>query len=505
MKSQEVSVDEVRRSVEFVSLENPADAIASATGTNIPPSRIPTEGFSIAYDSESRPSCFGSTIAEIAFVLITTFAIGQYAILEGILMVLSAQIQEGLHMTSAEVTWLLAGMALTSGAFLLFFGRVADLFGRRNLLIWSMGIYTVLMLVTGFSQSAIMIEIILAVVGISCAAVVPPAIGKLGAIYERPSRRKNRAFACFSAGNPVGFVVGAFMGGVVTQISSWRTSFWAIAVLYGALTAVAWFVTPKDAEQSLGGFNRATLAQMDWLGAFLAIVGIALFTAAFTIGPEGRRQQWDTPHVITMLIVGVLAMCAFLYWQSKFKDPLMPLHVWKDRNFSLLVASLCLGYYGFVGNFFWMTLGWQRAYVDSPLTVALKTLPGALGGIIMNVIAAILMHRVSNKVLFMVAAGANVAASILLSASSKSISFWALAFPWQLLSVAGGDITFCVTSVVSSLSVCPKFISNTPLVHYVITPCKSAVSSRRDLSDMYKVDYHYWPWYFDDCFYLVWW
>lgn len=79
--------------------------------------------------------------------------------------------------------------------------------------------------------------------------------------------------------------------------------------------------------------------------------------------------------------------------------------------------------------------------------MAVKTLPGALGGIIMNVIAAMLMHRVSNKLLFMIASAANVAASVLLSVSSKSISYWALAFPWQLLAVTGGDITFCVTSV----------------------------------------------------------
>lgn len=310
----------------------------------------------IAYDHEARPGCFSNTTAEISFVLITTFAIGQYAILEGVLMTMSARIQKGLDMNAAEVTWLLAGMALTSGAFLVFFGRVADLFGRRKLLILSMAVYTALMLLTGFSQDAVMIEIVLALVGISCAAVVPPAIGKLGAIYERPSRRKNAAFACFSAGNPVGFVVGAFLGGVITQISSWRTTFWAIAVLYGMLTVIAWFVTPLDSEQRLGGFNRQTFGQMDWLGAFLAVAGIALFTAAFTIGPEGRRG-WATPYIIVMLVIGVIAMAAFVFWQSKFKAPLMPLYVWKDKNFSLLTASLCLGYYGFVGNFFWMTLG----------------------------------------------------------------------------------------------------------------------------------------------------
>ena len=289
----------------------------------------------------SRPQCFPNFLSECLFVLTTTFAIGQNGVLTGALIVMTASIQKGLNMSSAEVTWLVAGMSLTSGAFLLFFGRVADLFGRRPVLIYSMAAFTICMLITGFSQTAIMAEIFLALSGVACAAVVPPAIGKLGAIYEKPSRRKNRAFACFSAGNPVGFVIGAVSAGIVTKISSWRASFWVIAVIYGFFTIAAWFTTPKDAEQSLGGLNVETLKQMDWIGAVLAVTGIALFTAAFTLAPDAEHG-WATGYVIAMLIIGVLLISIFLYWQSIFKYPLMPLRVWRDRNFSLLVFSLCL-------------------------------------------------------------------------------------------------------------------------------------------------------------------
>lgn len=400
----------------------------------------------------SMPSCFENVLQECLFVVTTTFAVGMSSIMTGMLVVMTSRIQEGLNMDSSEVTWVIAGFSLTSGAFLLFFGRVADLFGRRSLLISSMAFYTILMLITGFSQNAIMAEIFLALAGITCASVVPPAIGKLGAIYEQPSRRKNRAFACFSAGNPVGFVLGAFIGGVVTDISSWRVPFWVVAVIYACFTTAAWFTTPKDAEQRLGGLDLNTMKQMDWLGAFLAVSGIGLFIAAFTLAPDAHHG-WSTPYVVVMLVVGVLLMSVFLYWQSIFKHPLMPLRVWRDRNFALLITILCLGYYGFAGNFFWLTLGWQRAYNDSPLIVAVKMLPAAIGGMIVNVIAALLMHRVSNKLLSIIAAACTVTSSALLSASSKSISYWALYFPSQLFAVIGGDISFCVTNlyVMSSL------------------------------------------------------
>lgn len=398
----------------------------------------------------SRPKCFPNLLSECLFVVTTAFAIGMNGMLNGALITMTVAIQEDLNMNSSEVTWLVAGMGLTSGAALLFFGRVADLFGRRPLLIYSMAAFTVCMLITGFSQNAMMAEVFLALSGIACASVVPPAIGKLGAIYEKPSRRKNRAFACFSAGNPVGFVLGAIAAGIVTKIASWRASFWAMAVIYGFFTVAAWFTTPQDSEQSLGGLNWHTLKQMDWLGAVLALAGIGMFTAAFTIAPDSSNG-WKTGYVLAMLILGAFLMGVFLYWQSVFKYPLMPLHVWKDKNFSLLVLILSLALYGFSGNFFWQTLAYQRVFHDSSLEVAVKLLPAAVGGILVNVLAALIMHRVSNKILTIGAAFSAAVSSGLLSATSKEISWWALFFPAQLLAVLAIDLLFCVTNMVRSL------------------------------------------------------
>lgn len=399
----------------------------------------------------SRPRCFPNLLSECLFVVTTAFAIGMNGMLNGALITMTVAIQEDLNMNSSEVTWLIAGMGLTSGAALLFFGRVADLFGRRPLLIYSMAAFTICMLITGFSKNALMAEVFLALSGIACASVVPPAIGKLGAIYEKPSRRKNRAFACFSAGNPVGFVLGAIASGLLTKIS-WRASFWGLAVIYGFFTVAAWFTTPQDTEQTLGGLNWETMKQMDWIGAILALAGIGLFTAAFTLAPEAN-EGWKTGYVLAMLIIGFFLMAVFLYWQSVFKYPLMPLHVWRDRNFSLLVLILSLTLYGFSGNFFWQTLAYQRVFHDSSLEVAVKLLPAALGGMLVNLLAALIMHRISNKLLFIMAALSAVVSNALLSATSKTISWWALFFPSQLFAVLSIDIMFCVTNmyVMSSL------------------------------------------------------
>lgn len=115
---------------------------------------------------------------------------------------------------------------MSSGAFLLFFAKVADTFGRRPLLIFSMGAFAISSLITGFATNAMYLDVFGGLLGLWSAAAVPPAVGILGAAYEKPSSRKNKAFACFSAGNPVGFVFGCLLSGAAADLFNWRASFY---------------------------------------------------------------------------------------------------------------------------------------------------------------------------------------------------------------------------------------------------------------------------------------
>lgn len=394
----------------------------------------------------SMPPCFTNLLQECLFVLTTTFAIGQSSIFVGSAICITSYIGDDLNMTASEVVWISAGQTLSAGCFLLFFGRVADLFGRRIMFLLSMGCFSACMLIMGFATNAFYMDIFCGLSGICSAAAVPPAIGKLGAVYEKPSRRKNRAFACFSAGNPIGFALGAFIAGVCYHVASWRVVFWVMSVIYAFFTVAAYFTVPEDTEQKKGGFNIETFKQFDFLGAFLAIAGIALFTASLTLAanaPEG----WRTPYVIALLLVGLALILGFIYWQSIFEYPLMPLSVWKDRNFTLLVTTLCLGFYGFSANGFWITLFWQRVEHTSPLEVAVRLIPMMVVGLFINIVAAMIMHRVSNKLLMIIGAVSLVICDILFSVANKHSSYWAFAFPALCMSVIGADFEFTVTNM----------------------------------------------------------
>ncbi|KEF61443.1 uncharacterized protein A1O9_03009 [Exophiala aquamarina CBS 119918] len=444
--ASEVTVQQPATDLDVNAQNVELSVVESSSSIGVPLERIDTN------PNGSRPACFSSLLQEVLFVLTTTVAVGQSSIFTGALLCMTSFIGRDLNMTAAEVTWLSAAQTLSAGTFLLFFGRVADLFGRRILFLVSIGFFSICLLVAGFATNAVYMDVFCGLAGLSSAASVPPAIGKLGAVYEKPSRRKNRAFACFSAGNPVGFVLGAFIAGVTMEVSTWRTAFWAMSVMYAFFFVAAWWTTPPDTEQQLGGFNVATFVKFDVLGALLAVVGVAMFTAALTMGGD-TTGGWGSSYVIALLVVGVVLSVGFVYWQSVFRYPLMPLAVWRDRNFSLVVIVLSLGFYGFSGNMFWASLAWQRTEGVSPLMVAVRLLPSGIGGILVNVLAALIMHRVSNKSIMLVGAAAHVVSCALYSATSRSISYWALFFPAQLFAVLSQDLEFTVTNmyVMSSL------------------------------------------------------
>jgi MFS family permease len=142
-----------------------------------------------------------------------------------------------------------------------------------------MFLFSVVCLGAGFSKSGLTLDILNGILGIFSASAVPPAQGMLGVVYQRPSRRKNRVFGCFSAGNPLGYVFGTIFSGLATQIFNWRASFWLLAIVYLVVTVVAMFTVPNDSTGKVS-INEETLKRLDLPGTAMTILGIGMFCAA---------------------------------------------------------------------------------------------------------------------------------------------------------------------------------------------------------------------------------
>ncbi|KEY74196.1 hypothetical protein S7711_00355 [Stachybotrys chartarum IBT 7711] len=433
-------------------------------------------GSSKASTFGERPSCFRNSLQEVSFVFIATVAMATNTFLTGSTVVITAAVGADLNMSQSQISWIAAAATalarisyvpgqqrgqlprgltdafpldrLTAGAFQLALGQLSDLLGRKIMLLSGFGAFSAGCLIVAFAQNAYWVNILCGVLGLASAMVVPPAIGILGAAYAVPSRRKNIAFACFSSGNPLGFALGSITSGVATRIFDWRAGFILLAIIWAVLCVLSYWVVPSveayDPASTLSSRLGILVRTFDLVGMLTTVLGVGLLTTALTLGPA---DGWRSAHVIAMMIIGFLLLVAFVYWESYWPHPLMPLHVWRDRTFSLLIVIAVLGVMAFMSSNFWLSLLLQEVRHMDALEVAVQLLPQVIAGILWNVVAASTLHRIPNSILMAVGALAYVVGSVLLAVQDAHSSYWAFAFPSLVITVIGADFHFNVANV----------------------------------------------------------
>lgn len=130
--------------------------------------------------------------------------------------------------------------------------------------------------------------------------------------------------------------------------------------------------------------------------------------------------------------------------------------IWKDRNFTLVLSILMLGFIGFTPGAFFIALYFQTVWRMSALQVAVHVLPMAINGIIVNCFAGWALNRVSNKVLMGVGASAYAVACLLFACNRASSSYWSFCFPGLVLIVVGADLEFNVANMYVMSSMPPS-------------------------------------------------
>jgi len=178
-------------------------------------------------------------------------------------------------LSQGETAWISTAISLSSGSFLLLGGRLADLYGRKLILIISFLISAVWSIVAGFSHNRYLFLVARGFQGLAAAGAIPAGLGILGSNYG-PGKRKNKVFAAFSAANPVGAAFGLVIGGVLTSYVTWRWMMWIFGIFQVIVTITSVFMIPKDVK------NPGPPERIDLLGAFFATAGLILFCFALT-------------------------------------------------------------------------------------------------------------------------------------------------------------------------------------------------------------------------------
>ncbi|KAI2469474.1 MFS general substrate transporter [Annulohypoxylon bovei var. microspora] len=442
----------------------------------------------------TRPECLKGAFEECIFVALIAFAAATPVFLQRSVVVVAGSISGALEMTPAQIAWATASSGLTTGAFLLPFGYIADtchFLPRKILLILSLVAFCLLVSMTSISPNGIVLDVISGLTGIACAANIPIAVGILSLVYPKPSRRKNLVFSSFLMGTPTATIVGGLGSGALTLQFSWKAPFIALAIFYSVICGLAYIFVPNVPEpptpQERNEVHiitepeafpmlsietpkrKSPFLEFDWLGLFLLVTGLLLFTVALTIGPQGP-EPWKTPTVILLLTLGVLSLGCFLLWEKVTRTPMIPPSIWENLTVTLVIISTLGAAMSYYSQLFWVSLFMQELEGLKPFDVAVRLLPQALVGLFLSPLVGLIMHKVPGTVLLGMAAGALVTSNVLLVFLHQGSNYLIWIFPSVMLSTIGMDWTMNVGSL--------YILSSLPLKHHSIGASVLQTTSR---------------------------
>ncbi|WUT33000.1 MFS transporter [Streptomyces sp. NBC_00691] len=274
-------------------------------------------------------------------------------------------IGQGLGFSLGGLQWIATAFALAAAGFTLLFGRVADLVGRRRLFLGGMALLGVSSLVGGLATGPEMLMAARVAQGLATAAVTPAGLSLLTASFpEGPLRA--RALGLNGALMSAGFTTGAILGGVLTDLLSWR---WAFLVNVPVALAVL-LVAPAVLTES----RPAVRPRLDVPGAITVTGGLLALVYGLTVSGE---HGWTDPTALVALAAGAALLVAFVLVERRAAAPLVPIHILKRRT---VVWGNLAGLVAFVTEtslVFLMTLYLQDVLDFSPLAAGLSF--GVLG------------------------------------------------------------------------------------------------------------------------------
>ncbi|MBG0853692.1 MFS transporter [Streptomyces spinoverrucosus] len=274
-------------------------------------------------------------------------------------------IGEGLGFSLAHLQWIATAFALCAAGFTLLFGRVADLFGRRRLFLGGLVVLGVSSLVGGLAQNPEVLIAARVFQGLATAAVTPAGLSLLTTSFpEGPLRAK--ALGLNGALMSAGFTTGAILGGLLTDLLSWR---WAFFINVPVALAVL-LIAPTVIKES----RPDERPKLDVPGAVSVTLGLLAIVFGLT---QAGEKGWGSAHALLSPAAGVVLLLVFYAVERKVSAPLVPIGVLGKRSVAWGNVAGLIAFLTETSLVFLLTLYLQEVLGFSPLAAGLSF--GVLG------------------------------------------------------------------------------------------------------------------------------
>ncbi len=343
--------------------------------------------------------------------------------------------QADLGISDADRQWVVTAYTLAFGGLLLLGGRIADFMGRKRTFILGLLGFAGASALGGVASTAGLLFAARGLQGAFAALLAPAALSLITVMFTLPKERA-RAFGVFGAISGGGAAIGLIVGGALTEYASWR---WCLGVNVPIALGAALAAVPIVHESKAPGNTR-----YDVPGALLATLGLVSlvygFTEAAKLKDPGRSTDvvgWTAGSTLFFLVVAVVLLVAFVLWELRADNPLLPLPIILDRNRGGSNLVFLLVGAGLFAMFLFLTYYFQITLEYSPLKSGFAFLPFSGGIIVAAGVVAQLLPRIGPKPLMVVGMVLSVVGMLLLIRITPDTAYWSHVLPPLLLMSVG--------------------------------------------------------------------
>ncbi|WP_448223136.1 DHA2 family efflux MFS transporter permease subunit [Gordonia iterans] len=344
-----------------------------------------------------------------------------------IVAVAQPQIMEALDASVTGIVWVSSAYLLTYAVPLLIAGRLGDKFGPKKIYQVGLVVFTVASVWCGLSSSIGELIAARALQGVGAALITPQTMALVTRMF--PPERRGAAMGVWGTVAGVATLVGPLLGGILTDAFGWEWIFFVnLPVgLVGLVLAQALVPTVETHDH-----------RFDWIGVALSAVGLTALVFGIL---EGQTFEWAA-WVWCLIAAGVAVMGLFVLWEGRMRgEPLVPLSVFRDRNFTLSNAGIASMGFAVSGTmiplmFFLQFVGGMSPTRSALMLVPMAVLTGVLAPIVGRVLDRVHPRNVVSAGLFGYAVALGIAAWLM----SPETPVWQLLLPTFLMGISSAGI-----------------------------------------------------------------
>ena len=351
-------------------------------------------------------------------------------------------IREDLGATLEQLEWTVNAYTLSFAVFILIAAALGDRLGRRTVFVTGLGVFTVASAAAALAPSTEALIAARALQGLGGAVIAPLSLTLLSDAFA--AEKRGLALGIWSGVSGLGVALGPVVGGAVVEGFSWQWIFWLNVPVGIALVPVALSLLMESR-----GPNRS----LDLPGVALASTG--LLGLVFGI-VRAQALGWTSVTVVGSIGAGVVLLAAFVAWELRAAEPMLPMRFFRNRGFAATNAVSLAMFFGAFGSIFLLAQFFQVAQGYSPLEAGIRTLPWTAMPIFVAPIAGILSDRIGSRPLMAAGLALQAGALAWLAAiSSPEVAYGSLV-PAFAMAGAGMALVFAPAANAVLSSVRPR-------------------------------------------------